>query len=60
MENGKRSFGMSGLPPVSGQLQIDDSTFDLNLTNQKTRVEVTLDKKGLKVSKKPNETRKGE
>lgn len=38
--------------PTSGKLEIKESGFDLNVTNKKTRVEVTLDEKGLTVSKK--------
>ncbi len=38
--------------PTSGKLKIKESGFDLNVTNNKTRVEVTLDEKGLTVSKK--------
>lgn len=38
--------------PTSGKLEIKESGFDLNVTNKKTRLEVTLDEKGLTVSKK--------
>lgn len=44
--------------PISGQLQIDESGVDLNLINQKNRFEVTLNEKGLKVTKKQNESGK--